>query len=689
MRPFSGLLLLAWPVRPKGWIDSLDTVPTAPLYVACSSGYYGYDCGGICRCSPADDCLDGLTGDGTCICPPGPADRCSKTSVPSYVYTPVIHGQAGGAGCRRHGVYDEVAACTPTSHKHEDTAWFPLSFQPASLLQYTTLDSCTRRGQRQVVDSFISLAIPTPLQERLAVAAFSASVARLLLGNGIDEQALLHHEHFARVFSGSALLEGTLPIAYNYGGHQFGSWSGQLGDGRVISLGDIQVYPSAERWEVSLKGAGKTPYSRAGDGRAVLRSSIREFLASEAMSGLGIPTARSLSVVTSNDTVHRDMFYNGNVIGESAAVTARVAKAGAWMRIGTLELPAKRGDLSALREITNAAMDMLYPYLSTIVVSGHQERPSKYAAFLYEVAWKTAELLSSWMVVGFIHGVLNTDNMSLAGVTIDYAAFAFMEYYDPSFVPNTTDDEGRYAYIEQPKVARWNLERLASALKAVGVTEEEKEIMLQTYDEAYEALFYKKMARKLGLVVDDLHVHCSISDRSCDRAGTSDKALRGVVDQYLSLLQRGHVDFTRSFYTLLKGLTCSPEPHVSPREIINGMKEISDSNYLHAWEDLEPFWSEWLVDYERLLSGSEEGYCSARCIQRLRQMQSSNPTIVLRNYLAHEAIEAAKQGDFSQTQTLLEALENPYNQDHNHGPYVAPAPQWAMHRGIRELSCSS
>src|SRR5690606_667903 len=323
-------------------------------------------------------------------------------------------------------------------------------------------DPATGPGVRQVHGAAWSRVMPAPVAAPRLVADSPEVAARL--GFDADDRA---DPAFAAVFGGNALLPGMDPWAANYGGHQFGHWAGQLGDGRATSLGEA-IDADGGRHELQLKGAGPTPYSRGADGRAVLRSSLREFLCSEAMHHLGVPTTRALSLVATGEAVVRDMFYDGHPRPEPGAIVCRVAPS--FLRFGSFELPASRGDVVLLRALAEFCIWRDFPWL----LGGRAGRPlaalreagafdeALFAAWFHEVCVRTARLVGHWMRVGFVHGVLNTDNMSILGLTIDYGPYGWIDDYDPDWTPNTTDAQGRrYRFGWQPRVAHWNLGRLA------------------------------------------------------------------------------------------------------------------------------------------------------------------------------------------------------------------------------------
>ncbi|KAG7231254.1 hypothetical protein INR49_012085, partial [Caranx melampygus] len=322
------------------------------------------------------------------------------------------------------------------------------------LMEAFPIDEVDGNFVRNVKNCIFSKSVPTPLRGPLRLAAVSKDVIEGILDL---DMAVTQSEDFLFYASGGRLLLGSVPLAHRYGGHQFGYWAGQLGDGRAHSLG--QYYNrKGEIWELQLKGSGKTPYSRSGDGRAVIRSSVREFLCSEAMHFLGVPTSRAASLIVSEEPVVRDQFYNGNVKKERGAVVLRLAKS--WFRIGSLEILAQSGEIDLLRKLLNFVIDEHFPSISS-------SDPHKYLMFFSTVVNETAHLVAQWMSVGFSHGVCNTDNFSLLSITIDYGPFGFMESYNPNFVPNTSDDEGRYSIGAQANVGLFNLEKLLEALSAM------------------------------------------------------------------------------------------------------------------------------------------------------------------------------------------------------------------------------
>ena len=455
----------------------------------------------------------------------------------------------------------------------------------------------------------------------------------------------------AQVFGGNRLFDGMEPYAANYGGHQFGHWAGQLGDGRAITLGEV-LTPAGQRWELQLKGAGPTPYARGADGRAVLRSSVREFLCSEAMYHLGVPTTRALSLVATGEQVLRDLFYDGNPAFEPGAVVCRVAPS--FIRFGTFELPASRGDLPLLEQLVDFTIRRDFPELVRRAADARDVRAEWFA----EVCVRTARLIADWMRVGFVHGVMNTDNMSILGLTIDYGPYGWIDNFDPDWTPNTTDAAGRrYRFGAQPDVAYWNLQRLAQALLPAFDAAEPLEQGLRQYVDAFNAATRRDIAAKLGL-------------REC-------------LDEDLSLMQALHelmhaaeVDMTIFFRQLAD----------VPLDDALSLEPLGEAFYDAArMEEFEPAFLDWLSRYASRVRGDAMPVPDRRAM-----MHAANPRYVLRNYLAQRAIDRAEQGDEQGIADLLEVLRRPYEDQPGAEAYAARRPDWARHRaGCSMLSCSS
>jgi uncharacterized protein YdiU (UPF0061 family) len=517
----------------------------------------------------------------------------------------------------------------------------PFTFDNAFLRELPG-DSESGPRLRQVEGACWSSVQPTPVVAPRVV-AWSAEMADTL---GLSE-ADLRGERFAMVFGGNALLDGMQPWASNYGGHQFGVWAGQLGDGRAISLGEV-LDARGQRWELQLKGAGPTPYSRGADGRAVLRSSIREFLCSEAMHHLGIPTTRALCLVETGEAVVRDMFYDGHPREEPGAIVCRVAPS--FIRFGTFELPYARNDVALLRQLVDFTLRRDYPHLR-----GQGE--TLYADWFGEVCERTARLLAHWMRVGFVHGVMNTDNMSILGLTIDYGPYGWIDDYDPDWTPNTTDAvRKRYRFGQQPNVAWWNLTRLASALSPLFGDVAPLQAGLDRYVATWEAADRANVAAKLGLA----------------HAGDADLALR---DDLHAWMREAQADMTLTWRTLADVRPDAPSP-----ELLAGVC-YDESRRLAA----EPALRDWLDRYAARLR--EDPLPADR---RRARMCLANPRYVLRNYLAQEAIDRAEQGDYALVHELLDVMRHPYEEQPGRERFAGKRPDWARQRaGCSMLSCSS
>ena len=495
---------------------------------------------------------------------------------------------------------------------------------------------------RQVEGALWSGVEPTPVEAPELIAHSAEMAARL----GINGAELASPE-FAQVFGGNLLLPGMQPYAANYGGHQFGHWAGQLGDGRAITLGEV-LNAAGERWELQLKGAGPTPYSRSADGRAVLRSSIREFLCSEAMHHLGVPTTRALSLVTTGETVVRDMFYDGHPKAEPGAIVCRVAPS--FIRFGSFELPYSRSDIPLLRQLADFTIRRDYPELEG-------EGEPLLAEWFAQVCERTAVMVAHWMRVGFVHGVMNTDNMSILGMTIDYGPYGWIDNFDPDWTPNTTDAQGRrYRFGWQPKVAYWNLTRLAQALSPLFADTDALQDGLQQYLDTFAAADRDNIARKLGLV------ECRDEDLE------SMQMLHG-------LLQAAEVDMTIFFRSLADIDLDAPSLAV-----------LQDAFYDDEKRQLaEPAFGAWLDRYA----------ARARQDHRDRQarrvaMRAANPRYVLRNYLAQQAIDRSGQGDHAGIHELLDVMRHPYDEQPGRERFAHKRPDWARDRaGCSMLSCSS
>ena len=482
----------------------------------------------------------------------------------------------------------------------------------------------TRIGQ--LPDSFYRRVNPQALSNPYLV-AFSPAVAELL---DIDP-LLFQNQQLIDLLSGSAIATGSDPLAMIYAGHQFGHFVPQLGDGRALMIGEIADSDGTD-WEIQLKGSGLTPFSRMGDGRAVLRSTIREYLGSEAIAALGIPTTRALCITGSNDAVYRER-------PETAAVLTRLAPS--HLRFGNFEVFFYRQQYAELKILADFIIEQFYPDCATAV--------NPYLELLRQVIERTARLVAQWQLVGFTHGVLNSDNMSMLGLTIDYGPYGFLDTYQSAFVCNHSDEQGRYAYDQQPRIGLFNLSCLAQAMlpliddESGELAAEKAKQLLADYQPAYLAHYYQGMAAKLGL--------------PAFREGDED-----LISRLFGLMEKS-VDFTIFFRRLSKfGLA----------ENSNELRDL--------FIDRDGF-TTWYQDYQARLETGKTADESRR-----RQMLAVNPKFILRNYLAQQAIERAEQGDFSEVETLHALLQKPFDEQPGMEDYAAESPDWARHI---DLSCSS
>jgi uncharacterized protein YdiU (UPF0061 family) len=465
--------------------------------------------------------------------------------------------------------------------------------------------------------AFYARVDPQPLQEPYWIDR-NAPLAREL---GLDG-AWLQSRQALLALSGCAVAEGSEPIASVYSGHQFGVWAGQLGDGRALILGEIQT--AAGSVEIQIKGGGRTPFSRMGDGRAVLRSSIREYLCSEAMHGLRIPTTRALALTGSPSRVLREEV-------ETAAVVTRTAPS--FLRFGHFEHFSHSGQTDQLRQLADHVIDRFYPECRSAA--------SPYAALLGAVVQRTAHLLAQWQAVGFCHGVMNTDNMSMLGLTLDYGPFQFLDAFDPDHICNHSDSQGRYAYKRQPSVAHWNLYALGQALLPLIGAQDDALAALDRYRPAFESALTQALRAKLGLT---------------DAQQADDLPL---IEQLLQLMAASRLDHTL-FWRRLCDFGEQPEP-------------VRDLFVDRAGFDA------WALRYR--------ARCTALDRDQQRQaMRAVNPRYVLRNYLGEQAIAAAKQGDFAPMRRLLTVLQAPFDDHPDHEDLADLPPDWAA---SIEISCSS
>lgn len=505
-------------------------------------------------------------------------------------------------------------------------------------------DPILENARRQVREACFSYVNPksVPNAQLLHV---SEEMAEAL---GIS-QADINSEAFKNTVTGNSILPNTKPYAMCYGGHQFGNWAGQLGDGRAINLTEIEY--NNKRWAIQLKGAGETPYSRTADGLAVLRSSIREYLCSEAMYHLGIPTTRALSLALSGDQVLRDVLYNGNAAYEKGAIVSRVAPS--FLRFGSYEILAARKDLKTLKTLVDYTLSELFPHLG---------EPSKetYVAFFKEVTDRSLEMVIHWQRVGFVHGVMNTDNMSILGLTIDYGPYGWLEDYDFGWTPNTTDSQNkRYRYGSQADVVFWNLYQLANALYPLVEEADGFERILEQYREDYTSKYLQMMRSKIGLFSE----------------AENDALLVKDLEVILQLTETDMTLFFRNLGEFSKG---------KPSE---GLEVVKEAFYVpnEVSDSIAQQWREWFARYSDRLEREELSDS-----ERKEKMNDVNPKYVLRNYMAQLAIDAADKGDYAIIDELFQLLKQPYSEQKEQEKWFVKRPDWARHKvGCSMLSCSS
>lgn len=454
-------------------------------------------------------------------------------------------------------------------------------------------------------------------------------------------------EEFLKVVSGAIPYKSANQYAMCYGGHQFGNWAGQLGDGRAINIAELNI--ESNNWKFQLKGSGPTPYSRGSDGLAVLRSSIREYLCSEAMHHLGIPTTRALSLVTTGDQVPRDIMYSGDVKDEPGAIVCRVSPS--FVRFGSFEIFSSRGDIDNLKKLADHVIKEHYSDLG---------EPSKetYLRFFQEVVSRTKTMILHWQRVGFVHGVMNTDNMSILGLTIDYGPYGWLEDFDPGWTPNTTDAQHRrYRYGNQASVALWNLTQLANALYPLIDDAAPLEKILDGFKTEYLAEYFEMMCSKIGLE-------------------TTSNLDAQLIDELKELLENSSIDMTLFFRKLSE--------FENPNSFIDMVRQTS---YLGSdqFDTFVDSWMSWLNDYAVRLAGE-----SRTKLKRMEAMNAINPKYVLRNYMAQLAIEAAEKEDFSLIDELYQLLLRPYDDQPEMEKWFVKRPDWALDKvGCSMLSCSS
>lgn len=513
-----------------------------------------------------------------------------------------------------------------------------------TFLENLPADKNLENSRRQVKEACYSLVAP----KKTSSPELIHTSVEMMEALGIEER-YRNSEKFLNVLTGNEVMDQTTPFAMCYGGHQFGHWAGQLGDGRAINL--FEVEHNSKQWMVQLKGAGETPYSRSADGLAVLRSSIREYLCSEAMYHLGVPTTRALSLALTGDKVLRDMLYDGNPKYEKGAIVSRISPS--FLRFGSYEIFAARQDIKTLKTLVDFTIKNHFPHIG---------KPSKeaYITFFSEVAERTLEMIIHWQRVGFVHGVMNTDNMSILGLTIDYGPYGWLEGFDFGWTPNTTDRQHkRYRYGNQPNIGLWNLYQLANALYPLVEEAAPFESILERFKTDFEIKSLQMMRTKLGL----------------ENENTTDLKLIEALEDVLSATETDMTIFFRILGDFKKG------------DAKNGIKLIRKAFY--APEDVtgavEQQWQDWFDRYDFRLA--EE---IINDHERSVKMNAVNPKYVLRNYMAQLAIDEANEGNYDLIEEFYNLLKNPYGEQREREQWFAKRPEWARNKvGCSMLSCSS
>lgn len=515
-----------------------------------------------------------------------------------------------------------------------------------SFSQSLAADPNEQNSRRQVMDAAYSYVLPIKPSQPSLIHVSDEMLAEL----GISAEEA-QSENFLHVFSGAKTMEGSKPYAMCYGGHQFGHWAGQLGDGRAINLAEIIC--NDKRWALQLKGAGPTPYSRSADGLAVLRSSIREHLCSEAMHHLGVPTTRSLSLCLSGDQVFRDIMYDGNGAYEKGAIVCRVAPS--FVRFGNFQIFASRRDVKNLKALSDYTINHFFPSIQA------KDDKERYIAFFDQVMRKTLEMVIHWQRVGFVHGVMNTDNMSILGLTIDYGPYGWLEGFQHTWTPNTTDRQhARYRYGNQIGIALWNLYQLANALVLLIERTDELEASLATYKSEARKSYQKMMLEKLGLLTEDAGDEMLIRD--LEKTLTAIETDMTIFFRLLSNIKMGD--------SVDQAIDCI-RPAFYDEAALKGIA-------MESWIA----WFKRYMDRLDIESLSDDA--------RWERMKLVNPKFVLRNYMAQLAIDAADEGDYSLIDEMYRMLKRPYDEQPEFEQWFAKRPEWARHKvGCSMLSCSS
>lgn len=498
-------------------------------------------------------------------------------------------------------------------------------------------DSNLENFTRQVDHACYSLA--TPIQTKAPkLLHVNTEIANKL---GFSEEDI-KTKLFTDLITGNYVYPNTTPYAMCYGGHQFGNWAGQLGDGRAINLFQVKTDKS---YALQLKGSGKTPYSRTADGLAVLRSSIREYLCAEAMYHLGVPTTRSLSLALSGDDVLRDVLYNGNPAYEQGAIVSRVAES--FIRFGSFQIFASKNDKTTLAALMNHTIRNHFPHLK-------ENNKDDYAKLFQEIVEATVKMIVHWQRVGFVHGVMNTDNMSILGLTIDYGPYGWLDNYDPDWTPNTTDKQNRrYRYGQQPNIGLWNLYQLANTFYTLTENTTPLEEALNNYKTLFEEQNLAMMCAKIGI----------------EKPNKQDYILIQSLETNLKLIETDMTIFFR---------------------LLSTAKQINDclDAFYNPAELKDEVLTEWQVWFEQYHSRLKLENITEH--ERTEKMNLVNPKYVLRNYMSQMAIEAAEKGDYSLINELYDLIQKPYDEQPKHQKWFSKRPDWAKKKvGCSMLSCSS
>nr|XP_027205928.1 selenoprotein O-like [Dermatophagoides pteronyssinus] len=585
-------------------------------------------------------------------------------------------------------------------------------------LKCLPIDHVEENYVRTVKNACYSLVNPTPLDNPRLV-CYSSDALRLL---DLNSDSIDDDDYFINCFAGNTLIPGSQPAAHCYCGHQFGVFAGQLGDGAAIYLGEV-INSRQERWELQLKGAGPTPFSRDADGRKVLRSSLREFLCSEAMHNLGIPTTRAATCIVSDTKIVRDQFYDGHQKLEPCAVISRIAPA--FLRFGSFEIFRKLDPSSGCcgpsvgnRELLQTMIDFTIKSYFPNIFSSSESPVEKYKSFFCDVVKRTAKLVARWQAFGFVHGVLNTDNMSILGLTIDYGPFGFLDRFDPDHISNTSDPDGRYSFKKQPEICLWNLLKFAEVLDSLVPFAELKTIVKDSYYKTFSNEYIDLMRKKLGLFK-------KITENLNDEEILSDKKL---IEKYLETLDLVGGDYTNCFRnlniliipgldghensmeqlqnklmeqsssfeeakTFYKRFLHSPMVYMNVILLQNFQNHSDNENVISMLQKLERYkhlneideheyleqcrknWNEWISAYIKRIEFETKEFSDKDDLikydnERRALMNSVNPRYVLRNHLAQKAIEKAEQENFDEARRLLHALEKPFNENPDFDDYT-------------------